>query len=232
MKHTFRAGSPAPSQRGQVYSATQARCSALSPECCSWWGAGPFLPSAAASEKQGQLCAAPSLLSLVVIGVMDINTDQDCGRVMDPDMVLFSSLGLDVTIAPSGSAGHSGQHGPSGREVLKHQHDLGCHPRSQASEWPSMAAGASYINTDLGCGWARDPGMAPAATSSMVPWPWLAVHVIQICMAPAVAQLSDTNLVTGGSPDPGYLCVLWWQQAPSTSTQTQAAEGHGPRHGL
>ena len=46
---------------------------------------------------------------------------------MDPDMVLDSSLGQAVTMAPGGSAGHSDQHGP-----------WQCGP--QTPTWPQGAA--------------------------------------------------------------------------------------------
>lgn len=40
----------------------------------------------------------------------DINTDPGCGRTMDPDMVIGSSLGREVSMVPSGSTGHPDQH--------------------------------------------------------------------------------------------------------------------------
>ena len=45
-------------------------------------------------------------------GAVDINTDPDCSRATDADMALGFSLGLDITMAHSGSTGHSDQHGP------------------------------------------------------------------------------------------------------------------------
>ena len=40
------------------------------------------------------------------IWAMDIHPEPSCGRTMNPDMVLSSSLSLDVTMAPGGSTGH------------------------------------------------------------------------------------------------------------------------------
>lgn len=44
---------------------------------------------------------------------MDINKDPDSGRTMEPDMVLISNLGSDVTMAPCGSISHPDWHEPS-----------------------------------------------------------------------------------------------------------------------
>lgn len=66
-------------------------------------GAGPVLPSVAASEGLGQLYTALSSWPLVITGAVDINTD--CGRIraMNPDMVPCSSPGPDITKAPGGN---------------------------------------------------------------------------------------------------------------------------------
>lgn len=49
-----------------------------------------------------------------------------------------------------------------------------------------------------------DPDLTPARAqtheSSVV------AHVTQVCMGPLVAQPSDTNMTTGGGPDPGDSC--------------------------
>lgn len=55
---------------------------------------------------------------------MGINTDSDRSRAADPGMLLSQSLGLDVTIAKSGSIGHPDLYGPGGSMALKHQHEL------------------------------------------------------------------------------------------------------------
>lgn len=44
---------------------------------------------------------------------MDIKKDSDCGRTMEPDTVLISNLGSDVTMAPCGSTSHPDWRGPS-----------------------------------------------------------------------------------------------------------------------
>lgn len=50
--------------------------------------------------------------SLVATWATDINIYLSCGRIMDPNMVLGSILGSNVTIIPSGNTGHWDQHGP------------------------------------------------------------------------------------------------------------------------
>ena len=57
---------------------------------------------------------------------MDINSDPDFCRAMDPDIALGKNLGPDDTVALGGSTGHSDQHGP-----------LVAQPRTPA--WPQMA---------------------------------------------------------------------------------------------
>lgn len=53
-----------------------------------------------------------SLWPLVAICAMNINKDTDCGRTMDPDIVLCSNQYRDVTMVPGDSVSHSIQHGP------------------------------------------------------------------------------------------------------------------------
>lgn len=67
--------------------------------CVPRQGAGLVLPSVAACEGQGELCAALSSLFLVVTGARDLNTDHSCGRATDTHMALGSGLGPDVTMA-------------------------------------------------------------------------------------------------------------------------------------
>lgn len=50
---------------------------------------------------------------LVAWQAMNINKDPDCGRAMEPDIVLISNLGSDVTMAPWGSTSHPDCCGPS-----------------------------------------------------------------------------------------------------------------------
>lgn len=50
----------------------------------------------------------------VVTWVKDINTASYYGKTMKSDMVLDSSLGPDITMAPGGSTWLSDQHGPMG----------------------------------------------------------------------------------------------------------------------
>lgn len=68
---------------------------------------------------------------------------------MDTDMVLYSSLGLAVSMTPGDHKGYPDQYGPSG--------SMACGPelgsersRPLESAWCSMAKGAMNINTDSG----------------------------------------------------------------------------------
>lgn len=69
-----------------------------------WWQHGPQTPTwPQVADQTGAICKQPS----VVTRAMDIKSDPCCCQAMNPDMVLGSSLGLDVTIVPGDSAGHS-----------------------------------------------------------------------------------------------------------------------------
>lgn len=117
-------------------------------------------------------------------------------------------------IALAASTDHSDLHGPSSFMAFEHQYDHRRQPRWQqelrtsvqtlavAGTWPQ----ARPPSADLAC---------------MTPWPWLAVHIIQV----TVAQPSDTNSATGSFPDLGHLCVPWWQPGPWISTEIQAEVG-------
>lgn len=69
------------------------RCRALSPECLSRQGAGPVLPSAAVSERWGQLCTPLFSLS------MGINTDCDDIRAINLNTGPGNSPGPDIIMA-------------------------------------------------------------------------------------------------------------------------------------
>lgn len=85
---------------------------------------------------------------LVVTGVTDINPDPGCCGTTDPDMTLGSNPGLDNTMAPSDSTGHSGQHDPSGGTTLGHPQVYRLQPTPWASVWSSVGTWARDINTD------------------------------------------------------------------------------------
>lgn len=89
-------------------------------------------------------------------GALNINADSDCSSTRDPDMALSHNLGLDVTLAESGSTGNQDLYGPSGSSTLKYQHGLRCRTTLQDAE----AAGATDINTEPGCSRAKDPDLA------------------------------------------------------------------------
>lgn len=54
------------------------------------------------------------ILSLVIMGIMDINPDPGCCRTIDTDMVPGSRWGLDNTMVLVDSTEQSDQHGPGG----------------------------------------------------------------------------------------------------------------------
>lgn len=62
--------------------------------------------------------------SSMVSGATDINRDPDCGRDMDPDMVLDCSPGLDGTMAPADNSDHPNCPVPGGGTGLRHQDEL------------------------------------------------------------------------------------------------------------
>lgn len=66
---------------------------------------------------------------LMALQTRDINSHSDNDRTMDLDMVLGSSLGQDVTMAPRSNAGHQDGHDPCGTMALRQQYG----PR-----WPSI----------------------------------------------------------------------------------------------
>lgn len=109
---------------------------------------------------------------LVVPWTMDFNTDPHCGRTTDPDMVLNSSLDLDVTMTSGESAGHSDWHALHNRVALKHQHGPKW-PRPLASTWPLIVSVAMNSNTDSGCSRVIDPDVAcsscPGLDNTMAP---------------------------------------------------------------
>lgn len=70
---------------------------------------------------------------------MDINTDPDYDRTMDPDIVLINNQGLDVTLAPGGSSGYSDQHGSSNGMAYQH------------AKWSKMLVQTSNIGMPFDC---------------------------------------------------------------------------------
>lgn len=54
-----------------------------------------------------------------------------CGRTSDPDMVLSSNPGLDITMVPGGNTGHPDWHGPCDSVTLGHRHGPRWQPRPQ-----------------------------------------------------------------------------------------------------
>lgn len=66
---------------------------------------------------------------------MEFNTDLSCSRTTGLDMVLNSSLGLVVTMAP----GYPDYHGPSDSVTPGYQHGLQWWSGPLESVWPLMA---------------------------------------------------------------------------------------------
>lgn len=100
--------------------------------------------------------------------------------------------------------------------------------------------GSPYPRHPHGPGWQQEPWISSrpwlqqghhprhgpsGSLAHMVSWLQLAVHVPQIWVAPEAARPLDTNMVTGGGPDSGHPCGLWWQQEPWSAMQTKNAEG-------
>lgn len=76
-------------QRWLTYTPVNGDSSIVLPKCDT----GPTLPSAASSERQGQLCAVLSSQLSVVTASMDFNTDYSYIRVMDTDISLHNRSG-------------------------------------------------------------------------------------------------------------------------------------------
>lgn len=146
---------------------------------------------------------------------MDINIDPSCDWTMDSDMVLGSSPGPDVTMAPV--AGRSLRlawtQQPSGPRIPIWSQIL-------RITLPAIARGALGISTDSGCGRVMDPDLALAiAHACTIHWPWVAVHVT------LARQQYGSQAPRSGGRDPGHQFGLQWQHGPWTSAQTQAAVG-------
>lgn len=97
----------------------------------------------------------PSKLS----GVLDINTDPGCIRVMDPVMALYSSSGLHETMALGNSDGHSNWHGPGTTQPSDTNILTRLWPRTWASMWGWKQQGPLNIRTDLGFHRKTDPAI-------------------------------------------------------------------------
>lgn len=103
---------------------------------------------------------------------MNVNTDTGCGRIMDPDMVLSSRLGLDIPLVQGGNAGHSDWPSPCCIMALRHQPGPRCRPRPQASAWPSVATEVTDINSCIvSCFRASDQDWPLAVVQAWIsPW--------------------------------------------------------------
>lgn len=78
---------------------------------------------------------------LVALCTMDININPEYSWAMDSDIVVVSSPGHDVTMAPVGSAGHSNQLEPSSYMALESKYGLW--------SWPLVMAQIPGIHAAL-----------------------------------------------------------------------------------
>lgn len=125
---------------------------------------------------------------LIVTRAMDINTDPGYSRNTLPVMALSGSPGLDITMVPGSSTGHSDQFAPPP------------HPRHQHRPW--MATKARDI-TDPSCVRTMDPDMAFGGfPGPSIPWPLVAARTTQNTMTPS------------GSVDSGHQHGCRWQCRP------------------
>lgn len=124
--------------------------------------------------KGGACSAGPSYFNTrfawapVVTQTMDIHTDPSCCRIKDLDVVIASSLGLNVTMTQGDSAGLSDLDGPSNSLVLGLQPGLMWQFRPWKSALTSMLIEATNLNTDSGCGRDMDTE-SPAPYHSLGP---------------------------------------------------------------
>lgn len=81
-------------------------------------------------------------------GNISINIDLNGGRIMDTDMVLYSSLGLAVSMTSGDHKGYPDQYGPSDSMACGSELGSKRWPRPLESAWRSTAKGAMNINTD------------------------------------------------------------------------------------
>lgn len=114
---------------------------------------------------------------------MDINREYGCGSIMDSDMTLGYSSGLDITMAPGVSVGHSDLYEPN--RTLKYQHGLLRWPRTQAVSQSSTIIGAMDISIEFDCGrtWIQTWSSA-AVQVQMSPWLREASQAILVSIAP------------------------------------------------
>lgn len=167
-----------------------------------------------------------SMWSLVTTWATDINIEPGSGRATDPDMVLCSSLGLDITLNPGGCAGHLDCHGPQGNMALGHQCGPRWQPRPPALVWYLMVSGVIDIHTDFDWGRAMDPGMtvghSPDLDNTMA-------------SADSTGHSNRPGLSSGTSfrhqhghrlqPRPQAFCDPWRQHGLRTSARTLAIAG-------
>ena len=134
---------------------------------------------------------------------MDINTELSCSRTIDPDM----TFGLDFTMAPV--AVKVTKIIPGCSMTLRHPHSLKEWSRPRIFAQPLVVTGATDINCDPDFCRATDPDIAHDSNSDR--------NVISaqggntghlISMAPVVTWHLDTNIATGGSSYPRYVCDL------------------------
>lgn len=93
-----------------------------------------------------------------------------------------------------------------------------------ASAIPWVVTSASDSNADNNC--SGTTGLDMVLCSSLawiIPWPQGAVHATEVVMVLKATCLSDSSMVTSGSPGVQGSCGLWWQHGPWTSPWSQVA---------
>lgn len=85
--------------------------------------------------------------------------DPGCGKAMDPDMILSTSLGSHDTMTLGGSIGHSDWYGFGRGSFLGPYHSHKWRPRTRTSLWTLVATQAVDTNTVPDCCKTMNTGM-------------------------------------------------------------------------
>lgn len=116
-------------------------------------------------------------------------------------MVLSSSSGPDITIAPGGCADHSDWYGPCSNMVLQYLHGCKWQPRHWASSWPLGAIWAADVNTDSGCGRSQTQMVLGMSLGRSSPWPWV---INRLPHQPVLTAFPSSTLPLSTTHEPFY----------------------------
>lgn len=147
-------------------------------------------------------------------------------------MALSSSPGLDVTMAPGGSAGHSEQYGPSCSMTSGLQNGLRWWPRRWVFTLPSVVSQVMDTNTDpycltwvskwidllmcelthAWCVWGACMPRHGYGDQRMTLWSWLFHHYVGWTQVPRVVGQASLSMGSFCWPvmSRGDLCELIW----------------------